>query len=268
MVASWSFDMLFILSTGLWAPPPSRRRTEPATRHGPHSRPRPRPGLAARRPNVVPRPATAPRAGHDDAVADIVVRQLDPEDHGCAAGIAARALLDAPTTVAAYGDDPLDRLALPYADFASLFSVLPAPQVGAFCGGCLIGVGALSPPGQCIGSYFRAAAPEVLDRPTPGLGDPSRVQVFWAHWATHDLSDEHWHVGPVGVEPGFQGRGIGAAIMRDICATFDREARIGWLETDKDRNVRFYSDLGFEVVSTTTILGVSTWFMRRDPGPS
>jgi GNAT superfamily N-acetyltransferase len=196
---------------------------------------------------------------------EIEVRHLERDEHRAAAAVAARALVDAPTTLAAYGDDPLDRLALPHADFATLFRVLPSPQIGAYCGGCLIGVAAASPPGGCIGSFFRTAADEVLDRPTPGLGDPSRVQVFWAHWATHDPVDEHWHVGPVGVEPGFQGRGIGVAIMRDLCATFDRHGRVGWLETDKERNVRFYTALGFDVVETMTIMGVPTWFMRRDP---
>jgi len=200
-------------------------------------------------------------------VTDIVVRHLERDEHRAAAAVAARALLDAPTMLAVHGDDPLDRLALPYAEFSLLFKVLPSPQVGAFCGACLIGVAAVSPPGGCIGSFFASAAADVLDRPTPGLGDPSRVQVFWAHWASHDPGDEHWHVGPVGVEPGFQGRGIGGAVMRDLCATFDREQRVGWLETDKERNVRFYTALGFEVVETVTILGVPTWFMRRDPGP-
>ena len=42
---------------------------------------------------------------------------------------------------------------------------------------------------------------------------------------------------------------------------------MAWLETDKERNVRFYAGLGFDVVDTTTVLGVTTWFMRRDPGP-
>lgn len=182
-----------------------------------------------------------------------------------AAAVAARSLIDAPTTLASYGDDLFDRLALPHADFAALFKVIPSPQIGAFCGSCLVGVAAASPPGSCIGSYFRDAAPDVLDRPTPGVGDPSRVQVFWAHWATRDLISEHWHVGPVGVEPGFQGRGIGVAMMGELCAEFDRQGRVGWLEADKERNVRFYTALGFEVAETTTILGVPTWFMRRDP---
>jgi ribosomal protein S18 acetylase RimI-like enzyme len=211
------------------------------------------------------REAEAPTDGHDDAVTEIVIRHLEPCDHQSAAAVAARALVDAPTTVAMYGDDLLDRLALPYADFGMLFQALSVPQIGAFCGDCLVGVAAVTPPGGCVGSFFGAAAAELLEKPTPGLGDPSRARVFWAHFAIHDCSDEHWHVGPVGVEPGFQGRGIGAALVRELCATFDGQDRVGWLETDKERNVRFYGALGFEVVETTTIVGVPTWFMRRDP---
>ena len=55
-------------------------------------------------------------------------------------------------------------------------------------------------------------------------------------------------------------------MVRELCDTLDRQARVGWLETDKERNVSFYRSLGFTVVDTTTILGVPTWFMRRDPG--
>jgi len=197
---------------------------------------------------------------------DIVVRHLESHEHGPAAAVAARALVDAPTTLAIYGDDPLDRLALPYDDFSRLFHVLPSPQLGAFCGACPVGVAAVSPPGGCVGSFFAKRAAAVLDRPTPGIGDPGRAQVFWAHWATRDLDDEHWHVGPVGVEPGFQGRGIGGALLRELCTIFDGDERVGWLETDKERNIAFYSGFGFEVVETVTILGVPTWFMRRDPG--
>jgi ribosomal protein S18 acetylase RimI-like enzyme len=199
-------------------------------------------------------------------VTEIVIRPLEDHEFAAAAAVAARALLDAPTTVAAYGDDLFDRLALPDADFRMLFTAIPSPQVGAFCGRCVVGVAAVTPPGGCVGSFFRSAAADVLEKPTPGLGDPSRVHVFWAHFAIHDLDEEHWHVGPVGVEPGFQGRGIGVRVVEELCDTFDREERVGWLETDKERNVRFYRSLGFEVVDTTTVLGVPTWFMRRDPG--
>jgi ribosomal protein S18 acetylase RimI-like enzyme len=196
---------------------------------------------------------------------DVIIRHLEPDEYRSAAGLAARALLDSPTALAIHGDDALDRLAIPHAEFSMLFKILPHPQIGAVCGACPIAVAAASPPGGCIGSFFGTEAAGVLDRPTPGVGDPSRVQVFWAHLAIHDLADEHWHIGPVGVEPGFQGRGIGGAVVRELCALFDLERRVGFLETDKESNVRFYSAHGFEVVDTATILGVPTWFMRRDP---
>jgi hypothetical protein len=53
--------------------------------------------------------------------------------------------------------------------------------------------------------------------------------------------------------------------MRVLCTSLDAEGRIGWLETDKERNVRFYEALGFEVVDSSTILDVRTWYMCRDP---
>ena len=71
----------------------------------------------------------------------------------------------------------------------------------------------------------------------------------------------------MGVEPGFQGRGIGGAVLRAVCAWLDEGDRLAWLETDKERNVRFYSGLGFEVSARDTVLDVDTWYMRRDPRP-
>jgi hypothetical protein len=53
--------------------------------------------------------------------------------------------------------------------------------------------------------------------------------------------------------------------MRAVCAWLDEGSRRAWLETDKARNVRFYSALGFELATEAVILGVDTWYMRRDP---
>ena len=88
---------------------------------------------------------------------------------------------------------------------------------------------------------------------SPRSATPPGPIVFWAHWAQDDLAEEHWHLGPVGVEPGFQGRGIGGALMRAVCAWLDEGTRRAWLETDKERNVRFYSGLGFEVADKATV---------------
>jgi ribosomal protein S18 acetylase RimI-like enzyme len=212
----------------------------------------------------VPRaPYTCP-TGHDGLVADVEVRALRRDEHRAAGAVTCRALADSPTTVASYGPDMLEGLVHMHGELVPYIDALPSPQWAAFAGDCVIALAAVAPPGECVGA-FMAGTPGLLRGPPPELGDPARAHVFWAHWSVAEPAEEHWHVGPVGVEPGYQGRGIGAAVMRALCASFDQEPRMAWLETDKERNVRFYAGLGFEVVTTETILDVPTWYMRRDP---
>jgi hypothetical protein len=52
--------------------------------------------------------------------------------------------------------------------------------------------------------------------------------------------------------------------MRAVCAWLDEGTRRAWLETDKERNVRFYTGLGFEIADKATVVGVETWYMRRE----
>jgi len=193
------------------------------------------------------------------------VRALRKDEHRAAAAVTSRALADSPTSVAMYGDDPLDELAGLYRELGPFFELLPSPQIAAFAGDCVVAAAGVAPPGGCIGSFLAGNISELLDAPLPPVGDPARAHAFWAHWAQADVGEEHWHLGPVGVEPGFQGRGIGGLVMHEVCGWLDEGGRMAWLETDKERNVRFYSALGFEVASVATVLGVETWYMRRDP---
>jgi GNAT superfamily N-acetyltransferase len=193
------------------------------------------------------------------------VRALRKHEYPEAAAVTSRALVDSPTSVAIYGEDPLDALAGLYGDLGSFFAMLPHPQFAAFTGECVIAAAGMAPPGGCIGSFLSADASDLLKEPLAPVGDPARAHAFWAYWAEADLAEEHWHLGPVGVEPGYQGRGIGGAVMRAVCTWLDEGGRRAWLETDKARNVRFYSGLGFEVTAQATFLGVETWYMRRDP---
>ena len=193
------------------------------------------------------------------------MRVLRADEHAAAAAAAARAVQDDPASVACYGDEPLVRLARTHSLFVDLFTRLTVPQYGALAGTCVLGVAGIVGPGACVGAMMAPYAAEVLARPEPPLGDPARPAVLWATWALHDLAEEHWHIGPVGIEPGYQGRGIGRAVMEALCADLDAHARVGWLETNRERNARFYAALGFEVVDRVEALGVPSWFMRRDP---
>jgi ribosomal protein S18 acetylase RimI-like enzyme len=85
--------------------------------------------------------------------------------------------------------------------------------------------------------------------------------------AAHDPGRPHWHIGPVGVHPRFQGRGVGTALLQHFLAVADGQGIPAFLETDVDRNVRLYRGLGFDVTGRETILGVDTRFMWRAARP-
>lgn len=178
-----------------------------------------------------------------------------------AAGVTARALRDNPTSLVV-SDDPLVRLEMLHSAFAEMLT--DGRVAGVMRGDCVLGVAGAVPPGQCIDAML---PPEVrtLDEPAADASDAERFLFSGSILAAHDLSESHWHVGPVGVEPGFQGMGLGSAAMTLLCDEFDDRRRLAWLETDKPENVRFYISHGFEVVEEVPMLSARDWFMRRDP---
>jgi ribosomal protein S18 acetylase RimI-like enzyme len=91
-----------------------------------------------------------------------------------------------------------------------------------------------------------------------------RKSVWFKEWATHDPVEQHWHLGPIGVLPTHQGAGVGSLLMERFCKEVDACAAGAYLETDLDKNVRFYEKFGFEVVSESEIFGVKNRYMRRD----
>ena len=91
----------------------------------------------------------------------VVVRALTPDELQAAAGVTARALADSPTTVAMYGADLLDGLIGLYAELGEWFALLPAPQVAAFAGGCVLAAAASAPPDSDDGSGDSRQHPRV-----------------------------------------------------------------------------------------------------------
>ena len=193
---------------------------------------------------------------------DIEVLWLTEADQiAQAVGVAARALRDDPDWMAV-SDDPLVRLEMLYSMFAG--SLEGARVAGVRRGDCILGVASAVEPGHCVGTSL---PPEVrtLESPSKDASDSDRLMHFRSILAAHDLDEPHWHVGPVGVEPGFQSMGMGRAVMRLLCEEFDEHGRVSWLKTAKPENVRFYMGHGFEVVDESPMLAAHLWFMRRQP---
>lgn len=81
-----------------------------------------------------------------------------------------------------------------------------------------------------------------------------------------DLTEPHWVLDLLGVDPSQQGRGIGRALVEPMLARADDERVPAYLYTSKPDNVGYYRRFGFEVVSDRTRPGIPTnWSMRRLP---
>ena len=178
-----------------------------------------------------------------------------------AVGVAARALRDDPDW-SAVSDDPLVRLEMLHDVFAGTLGA--AWVAGVRRGNCALAVAAAVGPGQCVDARLPPEA-RTFEAPSSVASDADRLLHFRSVLAAHDLDEPHWHVGPVGVEPGFQSMGMGRAAMGLLCEEFDEHRRVAWLKTVKSENVAFYAGHGFEVVEESSMLGAHLWFMRRQP---
>ncbi|MBN8727152.1 MAG: GNAT family N-acetyltransferase [Xanthomonadales bacterium] len=133
---------------------------------------------------------------------------------------------------------------------------------------CLVGVLAMAPPGRCrpeAGFHLHMLALLARHR---ALARLPRILRWLAAWRRMEPAIRHWHLGPAAVERACQGQGIGTALMAAACAELDRMGDAGYLETDKDANVRLYRRGGFEVIAAQEVLGVRNWFMLRPPRPA
>ncbi|MDJ0848924.1 MAG: GNAT family N-acetyltransferase [Myxococcota bacterium] len=193
---------------------------------------------------------------HDDAVADAIE-------------VLARAFRDNPLNVAAVGGTPERRLGSNRAGTRGLVEVAQRHQAvwtvceGARLAGALIG----TPPGE----YPLPAAP-LRERMRALRVQGFRVarrwaQVFRALERLHPL-EPHWYLGTLGVDPDAQGRGLGGTLLRQWLAHADATGASVYLETDRERNLRFYGRAGFSVVQRTEIFGVPVWCMQRPSAAS
>jgi GNAT superfamily N-acetyltransferase len=91
----------------------------------------------------------------------------------------------------------------------------------------------------------------------------SRIAYWYGIWRQKDPLEPHKHLGPIGVNPDFQGKSIGSELMQIFCRQVDANNEAAYLETDRPVNVRFYGKFGFHVIGETDIFDIKNYFMWR-----
>jgi ribosomal protein S18 acetylase RimI-like enzyme len=69
--------------------------------------------------------------------------------------------------------------------------------------------------------------------------------------AIHERSvpGKHWYLWALGVDPAYQGHGIGGMLIQPLMARAEADGLACYLETSTEKNVAFYSKRGFTVVN-------------------
>lgn len=99
------------------------------------------------------------------------------------------------------------------------------------------------------------------------LGESIPQVIRWfTRWCHLDPDEPHVHLGPIGVAPGKQGKGVGTALMRRYIEHLEQEKAAGYLETDRAENVEFYKKFGFVLQRSEELIGTPVWYMWRPAG--
>jgi ribosomal protein S18 acetylase RimI-like enzyme len=103
-----------------------------------------------------------------------------------------------------------------------------------------------------------------------GLGTYRRLNDFLAYteaMRARRVPEPHWYLLLLGVDDGCRGQGLGGRLLQPVLDRANREELACYLETEKEKNVRFYARHGFGVAEAgrEPRHGVHTWALLRPP---
>jgi GNAT superfamily N-acetyltransferase len=192
------------------------------------------------------------------------VRKAVPEDLPQISSALSRAFLDDPLFVWALPDaDRRQRFTLEF--FALYAKAFLRHDETYTTAGDVVAAALWAPPG---GVPVSGGDAEELGRRIEELAGPDGPRFF----GLTKLFDEHhppgfyWYLQFMGVAPGWQGQGIGSALMAPVLARCDREGVRAYLDATSQRNKRLYQRHGFQAEAAFAPAGgPALWPMWRQP---
>jgi predicted N-acetyltransferase YhbS len=201
----------------------------------------------------------------------VTIRPIRPADVEAAIEVVARAFHEDPGAVIIEPDPdrrheamrqltgPVVRAAVPH----DHVTVAVAPD------GSVVGVATWLPPGKDTPTdeellaaglaEAHAEVPEAAARMGPMA---EALEDLHAGGVTGD----HWRLEFFGVDPAWQGTGLGAALIETGHAKADAAGQPCWLETFTQRNVDWYARRGYRVAVRSSVpTGEPIWGLIRDP---
>ncbi|MCE7740214.1 MAG: GNAT family N-acetyltransferase [Candidatus Heimdallarchaeota archaeon] len=81
------------------------------------------------------------------------------------------------------------------------------------------------------------------------------------------MKEPHWYLASIGIEPKYQGKGYGSALIKPMLEYIEKEGYPVYLETNFQGNVGLYEHLGFEVIDEMKIpeTEITNWGMIKEP---
>jgi len=93
------------------------------------------------------------------------------------------------------------------------------------------------------------------------------IEKYIAAMHSKTITEFHWHLSPIAVDPPVQGQGKGSLLMKPMFEKFDKENASCFIETQTPKNVKIYEYFGFKTVHITEIpeIDMTNWSMLRKP---
>jgi ribosomal protein S18 acetylase RimI-like enzyme len=194
---------------------------------------------------------------------NIKIEPIKKEEYTEAARLMSKAFINTPFSAKVMGGSSEKHRKLLETGFKMMLEKKPGTIVVAKDSGQIVGAMRMVEWPDCQNSTPRGI--ELLPLFIIAGGVALRLRKSRKLWAKHDPKKPHWHIDPIAVLPERQGHGIGSRLLTYYCDIVDKAHAAAYHETDQEQNVRLYERFGYKVIKTEPNLGITNWFLWREP---